>query len=149
MYVHANIGKTNKRESVRNASLLELRSGSLSCVCLCVFGEGMRGGAMLKLWKPRCMRVFLCVGGSTVVQRGIVGSLCLYIRKQPNCSVRVGSARRFARPAVEDSVKTNKPSLVPSDENQTRSLVIGYRRERRSRGSIPHSVLCRQDSNSV
>lgn len=85
------------------------------------------------------------------MQRGIVGSLRLCIRKQSNCLVRVGrgSARRFARPAVEDSVKTNKPSLAPSDENQTRGLVIGYRRERRSRGSIPHSVLCRKDSNSV
>lgn len=61
MYVHANIGKTNKRESVRTAGLLELWSSSLSCVCLCVFGEGMRGGAMLKLWKPRCVRVFVCV----------------------------------------------------------------------------------------
>lgn len=53
---------------------------------------------------------------------------------------------------MEVSVKPKKKHPAALDENQTHSLVIGQGREvgeGLGGGSIPHSLLHRQDSNSV
>lgn len=86
MYVHANIGKTNKKrldwEKTAGVEVeRQQRRSSLSRVCVRRRNEG-RGD--VKLWKPQSVRVCARVGGSTVVQHGIVGLLRLYTRKLPN-----------------------------------------------------------------
>lgn len=64
----------------------------------------------VKLWNtPRCWG---CVGRSVVMQRGIVGLRCLYIRKEPNWWHCVGRVRARRQQSGGGRFQDQQPHLI-------------------------------------
>lgn len=119
---------------------------------VCVFGEGMRGVAMWSCGNPRVC-VYVRVWEDPLLYSMALWDCCVFTLE--SCLIGGYEWAKGLQGDCEASgggfCQTKKRRLVALGENQTHSLVIGHGREAgegRSGGSIPHSLLHRQDFNS-